>query len=705
MSIKTEYNYKTLSMEDIEEICKREIREYNFCNISDYPNFVNTYIKASAVADENRFTFIKKDNAMSGLLQQLQLDRAIVPDPLFKAKMNEFISELMNRHFTGNKLGEFTISDEIYGQQKLIVMKDENNKSSLRRINPSIIADIIANFLTSLNDNVFSLMVGEINFNVWYNAVKSLVCYSNSAIYLDTGINYEYFIPYNIELTDIVWMQNEKNIIDRVFCKKKFKFYQLQSNFNTQEIDLIKQCYLKNDYDKEIIENKIIELLHIVCPNTIPQEERKQFSITGKDKDFLSLIVCKDVNSKDKDFSYKIIRVGGYDKMPYLITRINRKSVLSNYGYPLVLEAGESAIANSLLQSDINDIAKIKTKPPLLQIPGFIEGGNLNLNRRAINRARIDDGKPLPSQPVNVLQTIENDAIHSAQIAIQMNTMIQDEVFLRTERNQITRHAGAINNYVSQLLDNAAIVKMSPISSSIEAELKKPLLEFIANYFILNEFTRLTQESKQELNFLKIQLNQQKDTLDDNLGLLRQDLNIEKGFENAIELRFKEKLWTALTGKSCELLTQWNSVDNQNAMEVALKLNYFWDVIFNYDNEELSYINRFNIKSIKNIDLKLIPLREEVALMQDVNLKIQAVGSLMQIAQIDPESAKVRVDIDQAFSDMRKIPMMRKIIRDDQTSMLLRQQMAQQRQQQAEMQAQQQQQNSQQEQQGGNTQN
>ena len=129
-----------------------------------------------------------------------------------------------------------------------------------------------------------------------------------------------------------------------------------------------------------------------------------------------------------------------------------------------------------------------------------------------------------------------------------------------------------------------------------------------------------------------------------------------------------------------------------------MKLNYFWDVIFNYDNEEWNAVNRFNIKSVKNIDLKLIPLREEVALMQDVNLKIQSIGTLMQIAQIDPESAKVRVDVDRAFSDMRKIPMMKNIIRDDQTSMILRQQMMQMRQQQAQAQAQQGQQNSQQEQ-------
>ena len=688
-------NYKTLSIEDIEEVAEREIKEYTFAKGSDYSVFLNSYIKATSVVDENRFTFMKRDQEIFPIIQKLQLDRTIIPDPLFKSKVNELVSELMNRHFTGNKLGEFTISDEIYGQQKLVVIQDENNKSSLIRLSPNIIADIIGSFLITLNQNVFSMMVSEVNFNVWHNAIKSLVCYSNSVIYLDTGINYDYFIPYNIELTDVAWMQNEKNLIDRVFCKKRYKLYQLQGNFNDAEIESIKGCYQNF---KDIPENKTVELLHIVCPNPIPQVERKQYSVIGKDKDFLSIMLCKDANSKDKDFPFKIIRVGGYDKMPYLITRVNRKSVLSNYGYPIVLEAGESAIANSLLQSDINDIAKVKTKPPRLEIPGFIEGGNLNLNRRAINRAKIDDGKPLPSQPVSILQTIEGDAIQSAQVAIQMNTMIQDEVLLRTERNQITRNAGDINNYVSQLLDATAVVKMSPMSSAIEAELKKPLLEFISNYFILHEFNRLIEESKQELESLKIQLNQQKESLSEELDALRKDMNTEGGFDAASELRFKEKLWTALTGKPAELLTKWNSVDDQNAMEIALKLNYFWDVIFNYDNEEWNAVNRFNIKSVKNIDLKLIPLREEVALMQDVNLKIQSIGTLMQIAQIDPESAKVRVDVDRAFSDMRKIPMMKNIIRDDQTSMILRQQMMQIRQQQAQAQAQQGQQNSQQEQ-------
>lgn len=695
MSMQQKSNYKTLSIEDIEEVAEREIREYTFSKGSDYAVFLNSYIKATSVVDENRFTFMKRDQEIFPIIQKLQLDRTIIPDPLFKSKVNELVSELMNRHFTGNKLGEFTISDEIYGQQKLVLIPDQEGKVSLRRFSPNIISDIIGSFLTTLNQNVFSMMISEINFNVWHNAIKSLVCYSNSVIYLDTGLNYDHFVPYNIDLTDVAWMQNEKNLIDRVFCKKKYKLYQLQGNFSDVEIDSIKSCYQNF---KDIPENKTVELLHIVCPNPIPQVERKQYSVIGKDKDFLSIMLCKDANSKDKDFPFKIIRVGGYDKMPYLITRVNRKSVLSNYGYPLVLEAGESAIANSLLQSDINDIAKVKTKPPRLEIPGFIEGGNLNLNRRAINRAKIDDGKPLPSQPVSILQTIEGDAIQSAQVAIQMNTMIQDEVLLRTERNQITRNAGEINNYVSQLLDATAVVKMSPMSSAIEAELKKPLLEFIANYFILHEFSRLTDESKQELESLKIQLNQEKDSLSEDLSLLRMDLNTVNGFDGAVELRFKEKLWMALTGQDADLLTKWDSVDDENAMTVAMKLNYFWDVIFNYDNEEWDAVNRFNIKSVKNIDLKLIPLREEVALMQEVNLKVQTLMSLMQIAQLDPETAKVRNDVDSIYSELRQnLPMMRKFIRSDEASMILRQQMMQMRQQQAQAQ-QQAQQNSTQEQ-------
>ena len=696
MSMQQKSNYKSLSYEDIEEVAEREIKEFDGSKSNDYASFLNSYIKASSVVDENRFTFLKKDQEIMPIIQKLQLDRAIMPDPLFKAKVLELVSELMNRHFTGNKLGEFSVADEIYGQQKLVVIQDKDNKSSLIRLSPAIIADLLGSFLAALNDNVFSMMVSEVNFNVWHNAIKSLVCYSNSVIYLDTGINYDYFIPYNIELTDVAWLQNEKNLIDRVFCKKRFKMYQLKGNFNDGEIDLIKSCYT---FEKEGVENKVVELLHIVCPNPIPEVERKKYSVYGKDKNFLSLILCRDPKTKDKDFPYKIVRVGGYDKMPYLITRVNRKSVLSNYGFPMVLEAGEAAIANSLLQSDINDIAKTKTKPPRFEVPGFVEGGMLNLNRRGINRAKIDDGKPMPVNPVSVLPFIEGDAIQSAQVAIQMNTMIQDEVLLRTERNQITRNAGEINNYVSQLLDATAVVKMSPMSSAIEAELKKPLLEFIANYFILHEFSRLTEESKQELESLKIQLNQLHATLDENLAMLRKDLNTEKGFEGATELRFKEKLWMALTGKEAELLTKWNGVDDENAMMVALKLNYFWDVIFNYDNEEWDAINRFNIKSVKNIDLKLIPLREEVALMQDVNLKIQSVSQLLQVAQIDPESAKVRIDVDRFFADMRKIPMMKNVIRDDATSMALRQQMAQMRQQQA--QAQQEQQNPQQGQQGG----
>lgn len=173
-------NYKTLSIEDIEEVAEREIKGYTFAKGSDYSVFLNSYIKATSVVDENRFTFMKRDQEIFPIIQKLQLDRTIIPDPLFKSKVNELVSELMNRHFTGNKLGEFTISDEIYGQQKLVVIQDENNKSSLIRLSPNIIADIIGSFLITLNQNVFSMMVSEVNFNVWHNAIKSLVCYSNS---------------------------------------------------------------------------------------------------------------------------------------------------------------------------------------------------------------------------------------------------------------------------------------------------------------------------------------------------------------------------------------------------------------------------------------------------------------------------------------------------------------------------------------------
>lgn len=680
--------FQTLSQKQIEELVEREIMEYKSIKNNDYDIFLNNYIKASSIVDNNKFSLLKKDGDVNNIIQKLQLDKLIVPDAIFRAKINELVSELMSKHFNGNKLGEFTISDEVYGQQKMIIHND-GEKPILLRLSPSMIEDIINNFLITLNQNVPSLMIGEVNFNVWHNAIKSLACYSNAAVYIDTGIDYEHFVPYNIELTDISWIQNEKNIIDRVFCKKRYKMYQLNNNFNDDEISLIKQCYDIND-DNEKQHNKVFELLHVVCPNPIPSDERKKYSIDGKDKGFLSLMLCRDINSKDSDCQYKVIRVSGYDRMPYLITRINRQNVLSNYGFPIILECGEAAIANSVHRGGINDLTKIDIKPALQTNPSAVEGGILNLGRGGINRAKLDETKPGMTNPVSILQTVDRGAIQSAMTAIAMNNDVQDQLLLRTERARALAGLGQMSNLDLQYLEGQAITKMSPMSSAIEAELKKPLLEFVANYFIMHEFNRLKKESKNEIEKLKIDLNLQRKSLkvlsennkDSGLFNLLNDLQTQKGFDGAIELRFKEKIWEALTGNKVELLTQWNEADDQNIDEISLKLDYFWDVIFDYDNEDIEAINRFNIKSIKNVDLKLIPLREETAMMQDINLKIQSISMLMQVAQIDPESAKARLNIDRLIASVGDIPMMKDIIRDDQSTSIIRQQMMQMAQQQ-----------------------
>lgn len=685
MSMQKEYN--TLSIDDIQKICISELKEYEASKVSDYSAFLYYYMKAVAVVDENRFTFMKKDHELYPIIKKLQLDRMTMPDPMYKAKAEELISELMSKHFSGNKLGEFTISNDIDGQQKMFLREGENGENSIMKLDPSMIQDLVANFITMINNNVFNIVVNDSHFNVWYNAMKSLACYGNSVIYLDTGVDYEHFIPYNLELTDVSWIQNEINIIDRVYCRKKYKCYQLQDSFNDDEIEQIRKCY--ESKNNKLSDNKIINVLHIVCPNRIPSEERPKYSIFGKDKDFLSIILCRDNNSTDVEFPYQIIRVSGYDQMPYIITRINRKSSSANYGYPKVLEAGEAAIANAELQSDITDTATIKMKPPRFENSGIVEGGILNMRRRGINRidhSALANG--VPPTPVSILPTIEGDAIQSAQVAIQMNSLIQDEVLLRTEKNQILRNAGEINNYVSQFLNDKAVIKMSPISASIEAELKKPLLEFIGNYIILHTLNRFLHESKNEVGFLQAQLNNvKKDTLSVQLNDLKSSLNSINKFDEIVHLRFKEKLWYLLTGQSINFITEFNEVTNQNSMYIELKLGYFWDVIFDYDNENINSLNRLNIKKIKNISLTLLPLREEIALMQDVNLKIQSVASLMQIAQIDPESAKVRVNVDKLFSDMRKIPMMKGVIRDDESSMELRQQIAEMQQQQMQQQS------------------
>ena len=168
--------------------------------------------------------------------------------------------------------------------------------------------------------------------------------------------------------------------------------------------------------------------------------------------------------------------------------------------------------------------------------------------------------------------------------AIAMNNDVQDQLLLRTERARALAGLGQMSNLDLQYLEGQAITKMSPTSSAIEAELKKPLLEFVANYFIMHEFNRLKKESKNEIERLKTDLSLQRKSLkalsennkDSGLFNLLNDLQTQKGFDGAIELRFKEKIWEALTGNKVELLTQWNEADDQNIDEISLKLDYLY---------------------------------------------------------------------------------------------------------------------------------
>lgn len=393
------------------------------------------------------------------------------------------------------------------------------------------------------------------------------------------------------------------------------------------------------------------------------EDERPKYSIYGKDKNYLSLILCKSYKqTNNKEHNYELIKVDGYDYMPYIISRINRKSILSNYGYPFSLEAGFSANANSYLLNDTNDIAFKKGKPPLFENNSSVLGGNLNLNRRGINKANIEIMQNSNVPPVSILPTVEQDALQSIDYAFKMNSEVQDQVLIRNERSRAIAGLGNMSNLDLQYLEGRAIIKQSFISSVIESELKKPLINAMANYFVLNKLNFLKEQSEKEVNELYYSLSKMKD-LPQEIEVFKKD--IKSNFDDVVLLKFKEKLWKWLTNEDIDLLMSFDKLTEQNGDLIELKIAFFWDLLFDYDDEYTTGKGRFNIKSVKNMEFLFVPLREEVYQMQDMNLKLQALNNIMQIAQIDPESARSRINIDKLLSLASEMQILQKVVRTD----------------------------------------
>jgi hypothetical protein len=657
-----QHNEKTLN-----DFLEDEIFNYKK-SASEFSEHLQNYIKACLYIQEGDFSILRKDENFAELRKQFKLDNLPPKDPLFKANCNEAVAYVMNLHFSTNNLGSFSLKDELRGKEKIALVGDELKSYNFYTIEP-----LLENFVDILNQNVQEEMKDTANYKVWINGIRDLFLYCNSAIYLDTGLNCERLVPYNVSLLYISWLQNEFNIIDRVYHRRFFNYYTLKKTFSEEQINLIK--YAMDTKTHEEFEHLTIELLFITAPNTL-EEGKKKYTPHAVEKEFLQLIVCKnrrqkkDNNKKEPEFI--LITYNGFDKLPYLIARDNQENVLRNYGHPRILDVGSAGLLNGVLLDDQNDIALNKGQPPLFLNPSAVEGGRINTKRKGKNIAVIDDYKTVPESPFSILPTHEQNAISEIELVKQQNERVYNSVLMSEERIQIRRDAGQINNYVANLLYNDNIIKMSSLSASIEAEFKKPLLDFLVNYITISELDKLKEESGEIIDGLRRNLKENNE-----MGKLPEDYKklynfLEEKTTDAKLLKFQEKLYKILSNQEMDFF-QIDQEGDEQKLDAIIKLGLFWDFLFDYDDEGKTKENMYSIKSIKNIELKIMPLREQVAMDNDFQFKYSKITQMLQLAQFDPLTSQGRVDIDALFETLAKNPELSKVIRSKQASEIVKQ--------------------------------
>lgn len=155
--------------------------------------------------------------------------------------------------------------------------------------------------------------------------------------------------------------ENKYGYIDTVYREEKITAEMAVKKFGKENLSLnLVNAYEKHPYEK-------FEFVHAV----FPREDYNALKITSVDKPFASVWMQNDRDRKSNDPDGKIVKVSGYNRMPYMVWRF--KKGVTAYGRgpaedALVEVMGANAIKKSLL------LAAQKSIEPPMNVPGEMVG-------------------------------------------------------------------------------------------------------------------------------------------------------------------------------------------------------------------------------------------------------------------------------------------------------------------------------------------
>ena len=255
---------------------------------------------------------------------------------------------------------------------------------------------------------------------------------------------------------------NHKGKIDTVYVEKKFTVKQLVDMFGEDKVaPAVKELWNQEGGKGR---GKLVTYVYAIEPR--PNKDRKPGKIDGKNKPIRAVHVDAD--------NRHIMREGGFDEMPDIVTRFLLWNLFEKYGYGAGYEAIPEVRGVNFMTKVQHAVAERKATPAILV--GHDQEDDIDLRPAGKTIVNSKDPKAWPRTWLN-----DGDYATAKDDADEVRARIRRAFFvdlfqLLTNQRELTREKTAFE--VAQMLAEQ-VRNFSPTFSQLKEDFINPLLERI----------------------------------------------------------------------------------------------------------------------------------------------------------------------------------------------------------------------------------
>lgn len=272
---------------------------------------------------------------------------------------------------------------------------------------------------------------------------------------LGTGVMYREMLPTGKKLFKTLWLgecyveENAEGVADVLFRRFQITPRVAAQKFGEENL---------GKYLKDKLINAPEELVWFIHA-TYPREDRVFMNMTKENKKFASIYVCENDGY--------IVEEGGTDSFPFYIPRW-RKRAGDPYGFgPGIIALADIRMLNEMSKTVLKAGQKVVEPPILMPNDSFMMPANTQLNGVNYYEPGTEDYmRPFPTSG-NIPLGLELEDRRREMI---LRAFHADKLQLQKESVEMTKAEAVIR-------DRENLRKMAPITSRIEREFLKPVIE------------------------------------------------------------------------------------------------------------------------------------------------------------------------------------------------------------------------------------